>query len=87
LWADFSEASCEGEVLAAKRIKSKTWSAILRDELAYQECGCHLNYNIGTRKNNLYCDQDNTVSGCSCSCPLTGDFISICGRVINSVSL
>jgi len=34
LWADFSEASCEHEVLAAKRIKSKTWSAILKDERA-----------------------------------------------------
>lgn len=81
-------------MLAAKRIKSKTWSVILKDELAmtanctaYQECGCHLNYNIDTRKNNLYCDQDNTVSGCSCSCVLTGDLISICGHVINSVSL
>ena len=42
-----------------------------------------------TRKNKLYGDQDGTISGCSCSCPLTGDRTSsacICGCVVNGVS-
>ena len=42
-----------------------------------------------TRKNKLYGDQDGTTSGCSCSCPLTGDLTSsacVCGCVVNGVS-
>ena len=44
-----------------------------------------------TRKNKLYGDQDGNgeTSGCSCSCPLTGDLSSsayICGCVVNGVS-
>ena len=44
-----------------------------------------------TRKNKLYGDQDGNgeTSGCSCSCPLTGDLSSsacVCGCVVNGVS-
>ena len=42
-----------------------------------------------TRKKELYGDQDCVVSGCSCSCPLTGGLTSsacICGCVVNGVS-
>ena len=40
-----------------------------------------------TRKNKLYGDQD-TISGCSCSRPLTGDLTCsacVCGCVVNGV--
>ena len=42
-----------------------------------------------TRKKELYGDQDCVVSGCSCSCPLTGGLTSsacVCGCVVNGVS-
>ena len=42
-----------------------------------------------TRKKELYGDQDCVVSGCSCSCPLTGGLTSsacVCGYVVNGVS-
>ena len=44
-----------------------------------------------SRKNNLYANQDGTgeTSGCSCSCPLTGDLTSsacVCGCVVDGVS-
>ena len=44
-----------------------------------------------TRKNKLYGDQDGNseTSGCSCSCPLTGDLSNsarVCGCVVNGVS-
>ena len=44
-----------------------------------------------TRKNKLYGDQDGNgeTSGCSCSCPLTGDLLSsacACGRVVDGVN-
>ena len=41
------------------------------------------------RKKELYGDQDCVVSGCSCSCPLTGGLTSsacVCGCVVNGVS-
>ena len=43
-----------------------------------------------TRKNKLYGDKDGNgeTSGCSCSCPLTGDLSSsacVCGCVVNGV--
>ena len=41
------------------------------------------------RKNGLYGDQDGASSGCSCSCPLTGDLTSsVCvyGCVVNGVA-
>ena len=43
------------------------------------------------RKNKLYGNQDGNgeTSGCSCSCPLTGDLSSsvhVCGCVVNGVS-
>ena len=54
--------------------------------------------NLDTRKNILYGNQDGNgeASGCSCSCPLTGDlsssacvcgcFACVCGRVVDGVS-
>ena len=54
--------------------------------------------NLDTRKNKLYGNQDGNgeTSGCSCSCPLTGDLSSsacvsgcsacVCGRVVNGVN-
>ena len=44
-----------------------------------------------TRKNKLYGNQDSTgeTSGCSCSCPLTGDLTSsthVCGCAVDGVS-
>ena len=39
-----------------------------------------------TRK--IYDDQDGTIPGCSCSCPLTGGLTSstcVCGCVVNGV--
>ena len=44
-----------------------------------------------TRRNKLYGDQDGTgeTSGCSCTCPLTGDLTSsacVCGCVVDGVS-
>ena len=43
-----------------------------------------------TRKNNLYDDRAGAFSGCSCSCPLTGDLTSsacICGCVVNGSNM
>ena len=42
-----------------------------------------------TRKKELYGDRDCVVSGCFCSCPLTGGLTSsacVCGCVVNGVS-
>ena len=41
------------------------------------------------KKNKLYGKQDSGTSGCSCSCPLTGDLTSsacVCGCVVNGIS-
>ena len=43
-----------------------------------------------TRKNNLYDNRAGAFSGCSCSCPLTGDLTSsacICGCVVNGSNM
>ena len=41
-----------------------------------------------TRKNKLYGDRDGETSGCSCSCPLTGDLSSsacVCGCMVDGI--